>query len=541
MSRLAQASGSVAIGLPDPISPPSVVDSSLRLRREIAVFTCICIVGLAVGFPSFFPAVHNWDESTWIIVGQSAVDGHLPGEVAWDLKPPLVFWWFGAAIELSGRSIPGIRFLGFLWLALSAYTLYRVALSIRSSRLGAYLAAMIVIVAGYAFALHVSTERLALLPLTGAMLVLGSQRLSRYSLFLGGFLVGAACMFRLNLGYLGIVVGAFLCFQAPYSSPKAFLLGALRIGSYFSSGVLLAVVLCFLPYLLMGRSDLPLEFFEGAIAYSDQQLSFNNVIEIFASSYSVIGVTLWSAATAGAWMIWRRWNDLSPEERFSWSLYGAFAIGSFLSIVLTGPFYRHYFLQLVPSLAIFAAAIFIPPKKSSHSWAASGAKLALSSALIAAILQISYSGWGTITDRLIANEPLSSGPAYAIADFIRGQGLKNYTLFVLDRHTLVYWLLNRYPPTRLSTHPSALAKPSERLTVEPKSRTTKDALTNVFLQKPTFVVLGGRAAGLRGDAEAQNFLRNKLNMDYTLIGTKRGAQIFRRKASLAIKDRDSGP
>src|SRR5215813_7624215 len=107
-----------------------------RMGREVGILALISAVGLAIRLPFFFPAVIDWDESTFIIIGQSAVDGFLPYQIAWDVKPAFVFWWFGAAIELFGKTIPGIRLTGFIWLVLSAYLLYRAALSITHSRLG---------------------------------------------------------------------------------------------------------------------------------------------------------------------------------------------------------------------------------------------------------------------------------------------------------------------------------------------------------------------------------------------------------------------
>src|SRR5262245_9593864 len=241
---------------------------SVRLGRELGILVLITGVGLAIRMPYFFPAVIDWDESTFIIIGQSTVDGFLPYQVAWDVMPPLPFWWFGAAIELFGKTIPGVRFAGFLWLVLAAYLLYRAAFSITCNRLGSLFAAGILIVASSAYALHVSTEHLALLPMTGALLVLldGGRRLR--SIFLGGILLGLACLFRLNLVYLSFVVGIFLCSQGPHASSKAFLYGSLKKGAWYSVGVLAPSLLGFLPYLLSGHSQLWITVYEAAVSYS---------------------------------------------------------------------------------------------------------------------------------------------------------------------------------------------------------------------------------------------------------------------------------
>jgi 4-amino-4-deoxy-L-arabinose transferase-like glycosyltransferase len=133
--------------------------------REVGILAFISAVGLAIRFPFFFPAVIDGDESTFIIIGQSAVDGFLPNEIAWDVKPAFVFWWFGAAIELFGKSIPAVRLAGFMWLVLSAYLSYMAAFSITQSRLGGVYAATMLIVASSAYSLNVSTEHLAVLPM----------------------------------------------------------------------------------------------------------------------------------------------------------------------------------------------------------------------------------------------------------------------------------------------------------------------------------------------------------------------------------------
>jgi hypothetical protein len=507
-----------------------------RFWREIAVVSCIFVLGLAVRYPFFFPAVIDWDESTWIIIGQSALKGFLPGEIVWDMKPALVFWWFGAVIRLFGKSIPAIRFAGFLWLVLSAYFLYRAALLATSHRLGALFAAIILIVASSAYAEHVSTEHLALLPLTGAMLVLSNREMGWPSVFLGGVLLGIACLFRLNLVYLCILVAAFLGSQTPVHSLKTFLFRSTERGLWFSIGLLSPFVLSFLPYFVMGRSDLWIGVFQAARSYSEGQVSFTNVTKTLAgSSAGVMGATMWGAAIIGAGTVRRRRNYLSSAHRFNWLLYGTFVLGSFLSIVLTGPSFSHYFVQLVPGLAIFAAGTFIPLRASSYSWKPDAAKFFIGSSLVTlAIFQITAAGWSTVADRFRAGRSLSWGTPYDIADFIKGQKLKEYSIFMLDNQ-LVYWLLDRYPPTPLATHPSLLIKPSTRNYLEPESKTTEDALRKAFLREPTFVVWG--PSSFRDEASGAYLLQQELGANYTFIATIDDNQIFRRKTPVRRKDR----
>jgi 4-amino-4-deoxy-L-arabinose transferase-like glycosyltransferase len=514
-------------------------NAQIRLVRELGIIAFITAIGLAIRLPFFFPAVIDWDESTFIIIGQSTVDGFLPYQIAWDGKPPFLFWWFGAAIELFGKTIPAVRFAGFLWLVLSAYLLYWAAFSITRNRLGGLFAAGMFIVASSAYALNVSTEHLALLPMTGALLVLLDGGRQLRSVFLGGLLLGLACMFRLNLVYLCLITGLFLCSQGPYASLKSFLYRALKKGAWFSVGVLLPTLLGFLPYLLSGHSQLWVTVYEAAVSYSGEQRSFANVAyTLRESSTGFVGATMWGAAILGAFIISRRWRDLCPERQSNWLLCATFVLGSFLSIVMTGPVYRHYFVQLAPGLSMFAAATFIPLGKAcsvpSSLSKIDSAKFVFGSVLIAlAIFQTADAGWRELTRRLWADEPLSYGEEYEIADFIRSQGTEDYSLFMMDDN-LVYWLLGRYPPTLLATHPSALGKPFVRRYLEPNSVTTEDALRSVFLREPTFVVWRPNLFYL--SAADVRFLEQELMTDYVLVGQigSQQEQVFRRTAHTSV-------
>ncbi len=503
----------------------------VRLWRELGVLIFISAIGLAIRFPFFFPAVIDWDESTFILVGQSAVNGFLPYEIAWDIKPPFVYWWFGAAIELFGKSIPAVRLAGFIWLALSGYVLYRAAVSITESRLGGIFGVAMLIVATSTYSPYVSTEHLAVLPMAGAILVLQGGLQPLRSIFLAGVLLGFACMFRLNLIFLCFFIGAFLCAQTPRRSWEAFLCGVLKRGASFSVGLLTPAFLSFLPYLLSGHWLLWIRFYEVALSYSDAQRSLakNTIDTLRASVHSVAGTTMWGAAILGAFIVFRHWSDLSPVRRSNWVLCGVFVLGSFLSIIMTGLVFPHYFTQLAPGLSMFAAAALSPRGKAFGLSKVDLTKFAVGSILIGiAIFRTAAAEWNTLTNRLWAGEPLPYGTAYDIANFIKRQSTtEDFSLFMLDNH-LVYWLLDRYPPTLLATQPSNLVKPFIRRYLEADSETTEDAFRSVFLREPTFVVWHPHSWYL--DTAATSFLQEELATAYKLVAVIGRDQVFQRKA-----------
>ena len=131
------------------------------------------------------------------------------------------------------------------------------------------------IVASSAFSLNVSSEHLALLPMTGSILVLST--LAAVAFNLTGRHPAWVCLhvsveFSLSL---------FCCWHLSMhptrrTSWETFLHGALTKGAWFSVGMLAPTLLSFLPYLLSGHSEFWITVYEAAVSYSEAQRSFAN-------------------------------------------------------------------------------------------------------------------------------------------------------------------------------------------------------------------------------------------------------------------------
>ncbi len=61
------------------------------IKDNLLIFIYLLLLTIAIRLAFLFPAVINWDESTFILMGQSILDGHLPYTNLWDIKPPLAF------------------------------------------------------------------------------------------------------------------------------------------------------------------------------------------------------------------------------------------------------------------------------------------------------------------------------------------------------------------------------------------------------------------------------------------------------------------
>src|SRR5262245_13986272 len=189
---------------------PPLAPRYRRLRREAHVSSLVIAWLLFLRAPFFAIPSIDWDESTFIIMGQGILDGFLPYVELWDFKPPFVFVFFAGAIATFGKSIVAIRFAGSLWLAAASYLLFLCALALTNDRLQSFVVAMFAATVISLSTLYVSSELLALTPLVAAQLALLQQNEELPRFYTCGLLIGIAGMFRSNLLYLAIFVGAFI-------------------------------------------------------------------------------------------------------------------------------------------------------------------------------------------------------------------------------------------------------------------------------------------------------------------------------------------
>jgi 4-amino-4-deoxy-L-arabinose transferase-like glycosyltransferase len=177
---------------------------------ESSVIAALAAIALIVRLPEFFPAVVNLDESTFIIMGQSILDGFLPYTV-WDPKPPYLFLFFAGAIALFGKTIVSVRLAGYLWLTIAAFLTYLSAYKITGERCASLFSAILLIVAASVLDVsEVNSQIIALVPLVAALLLLISGLKGKLESFCTGLLMGTAAMFRFNLGYPAIRRISFL-------------------------------------------------------------------------------------------------------------------------------------------------------------------------------------------------------------------------------------------------------------------------------------------------------------------------------------------
>ena len=106
---------------------------SIPTAVVVAGFTALAFV---LRSSTFFHSVENWDESQFLLVARSLLDGHAPYTEIWERKPPGIFVLFAVAQLVFGRSVAAIRILGCLAVAASSVLLFLIGRSLKNPTAG---------------------------------------------------------------------------------------------------------------------------------------------------------------------------------------------------------------------------------------------------------------------------------------------------------------------------------------------------------------------------------------------------------------------
>ena len=290
---------------------------------------------LLLRLPYFFVDSINWDESTFILVGQSLLDGNLPYTRLWDLKPPLVFAFFACVIGIFGKSIIAVRFAGLICVVATAFITYQIGRKLFDEQTAKLAAVICVVLAcGLPHGQATLTEHIALVPLMGALwlLIVYPDNPLRIVLW-AGVLIGSAALIRLNLAYAGVGTVLILCFGQKRDRERWIILGLT-----FATGILVVILTTFIPYLISGKVDLwwqsvvqaPLSFPANSSIW---KVAISQGLWIFWYSIQtnpplfLFHALVWVSGLIGIGILVVKWKALSEKELYAILLFAGMFLG----------------------------------------------------------------------------------------------------------------------------------------------------------------------------------------------------------------------
>ena len=412
----------------------SVYERLLRAKNGI-IFLYFLAGSLFLRLPFFFRDYVDRDESTFILMAQSLVDGYLPYAQLWDLKPPLLFMIFALPIGVFGKSILAIRVVGWLVVSLISYFTYLLGKNLdhKASGLGAGIACMFLMSLGGSVQ-GVMSEHFSVFFLLPALLWLANSPSNlRYGW--AGFFLALAVLCKSNLALVMPVLGLYLFYQASLATGKP----ARRPLVFLILGGGLAIFTSVLPYLFTNQFNLWWDsVIKAPLAYSEAAegslLSY-----VF---YLLVVFIVWSAFRRQ----WLDWNN--PGIR----LMAVTLMGLLLAFFKGGRINGHYLLQFYPLVLVL---LFIGIRQlSPRSVTLFSGGIFLWLAVLPAE---SYGEYYALLKHHRTTGNWYNGEGVEVPKYLNTFYPEKKKVFFLEYH-IGYWLMGSQPPSAVVTHPSNLCR-----------------------------------------------------------------------------------
>ncbi len=466
------------------------------------------LISLFIRFPFFFRDYVDRDESTFIIMGQSWVDGFLPYTQLWDLKPPVTFLFFALIIKVFGKSFIAIRAFGALLVALTSLFTYGLALKLTTKKVAFWIGIFCVFLQSLFGSLQgVMSEHICtFFFVTGTYLLFAKEK--KYWFLLIGALFGLSVMSKLNMVYPLTSLGLFLLFDGYLQKDLKSTIVKLVLLTF---GFLFVVVLTALPYFLQNQLDVWwTSVFKAPLAYSEYQL--NSRLRVLPM---VIFFAALLAVAFGTRLIDRKSKQLQ--------MLSIIVIGVLLSFIQAGRANGHYLIQVYPFILIpLGMAVSQLPlrKKHYHPW------------ILIALLLIpmeAYLEYANIVSNKVEKGSFFNGEGIDVPKYISENKLETENIFFTEYH-IGYWVLGVEPPTKVATHPSNITRDALFPYMENPRATGMDELKYIMevVQPKTLIARKGKKIFDKKLLEYNDYIDQYLEEHYELKATIDRGLIYQR-------------
>ena len=420
--------------------PNKLITSFFRNYADLkgrTVFLLIFSISFFLRFPFFFRDYIDRDESTFILMGQSWLEGNLPYTDLWDLKPPITFLVFASIIYVFGKSFVAIRLIGTLLVALTAFFTYKIGEEVHSKKIGFWASiATVVLLSLFGSLQGVMSEHICMAFFMPGLYLLIKHKKPHWLLF-SGLLMGMAVMTKMNIAYAILFLGIFMLYDQ--LSKREWSKGIFNTVLY-GFGILFIIALTIVPYYLMGNTELwyksviqaPLEYI-GVRRYTFFEL---------APIYVVL---------AGFFILaWKK--KLLEFDKVPVRYLIVAILGVLFAFYKGGRVNGHYLIQLHPILLILVVIViskieFLKRIKWRPYFLF----------LILLIPMESYLEYVNIIKNKIERGTFFNGEGISVPRYIQQNDLETENILFLGYH-IGYWLLDVKPPTKSATHPSNICR-----------------------------------------------------------------------------------
>lgn len=496
---------------------------SRRSLLEAVPLILICLLPIVLYFP-FLRAPFERDEGVYATIAQGLLDGQVPYRDLFDNKPPLVYGWYAFSFLLFGESVVAPRIVAAVLLSFTTLSLFSQA-RLMFPRGVAYAAAgLFAVSTGLPWvALHANTEAYMLLPLVASLLAftIGMRR-DRLSWFLlAGALGGLAMLTKQvavwNLLALAVVASVWRPRAAGGGWPSVF------PALWLLTGAAAMTALVALPFVAAGALD-DLVYanisynwlYVGALSFGQRLFQMGAFLLLFFG----VAAPLVAGALAGLLLAWRRRNRTAHYLLVLW------ALASVAGVASGGQFFPHYFMHLLPAMAVLTAVVIYERFRARDIRLIGKPALLVTALLIAISLGTNAILYFTpeeaqqrVYTPIFYQEEWESS-SRALATYVAERTGPEDTIFNFGRESQIYFYADRRPAARYFYDWAYLYD-------DTTLPTTVEALRQA---KPVYVIDSTQPPLFESEPQPQ-LLKELLAEDYQYVGRIYFADVYRLKSA----------
>jgi 4-amino-4-deoxy-L-arabinose transferase-like glycosyltransferase len=482
---------------------PTAPDRVASRRSTLRLFGVLFLLTVALRTPAFFVKVFNSDETFLATQAEVISDGGKLYEEAADRKPPLVPYIYAGTFALfSTTALWSVRVMAMLAIALTALLLALEARR-RYGRRAAWIAGVLMVLASVAFAPQdgqAANFEIFMLPAMTAAVLLARRGRS----FSSGVAVALATLTK-QTGAATLIPVLYLVWkQRGRKSATDALSG-------FTAPLALVA-------LAVGPGELLFWTTIGNGSYLGITGRWGMVLLMFL---------LMTAAFAAAnlpivWTLPRAWRERRTAGAGDTDLW-LWLLSAGLSVAVGLRFFGHYYLQLVPPLALLTAGALA---RSSHRAMTRTVALAAGVATVA-------TGFGFLV------QPFNEKAEYeTVSEYLKVHAGTEDRILVWGHVPEIYWASGKRPATRFFTSGFLTGwepgRPGNDASVEDATPGAWDLFFEDFATHPPTYILDTAYSGIRG---AQYYtisrypdLARIVYRDYQYVESVEGIGIYKRRA-----------
>src|SRR5438093_7419871 len=316
----------------------------------------IILLTVAIRLPSLLHPQPIDSEAMYSVVANEIVDGDRPYADAVERKPPLLFWTYAAVFTIAGKfNWKALHIFALVWTLCSMAGLYVIGCELFDLNTGLIAALSYSVFQPWWIWKNLSFdgEMLMNLPIIWAWAIafrVPSSRL-RPELFAAGTLLGAAFLLKQPAAIAAVPLGMYLLLPSYRASrsltPPNSIIQATMLGAGFCATLSLVAIVLWKQgilheafYWTIAAHDVPHVFWQKGIE--------NTLIFLMACLPLIIGAVMSCRYKAEIW------SRRTAERTALLGLLVASAIGA----AAGARFYLHYYIQLIPPLALLAAPYY---------------------------------------------------------------------------------------------------------------------------------------------------------------------------------------